>query len=443
MKTVRFLSSKRFWKRMAIVMSIVVGLLLIVNGLFSWRAERRLQHQLDLIRADGHPASIAELAPEPVPPDQNAAAIVRKVAPRIEEFANEHGQFFNTPIGKEYDEAGDRGEPPTTEQIAAIRAIVDKYPDVAEAVVAAAACDRYASLLDFSLNQQKFIEAIIDQQSEMRQAARFLHWKVEVALATGDTEAAMQHGLAMLRLARLYDNEPSMVSFLIAIAIRGIAVESLYDALSAGEVSQETHAALDAELALQDDPGRLQRALISERAMSAGWFDAQLEELEVYKFVAGALGWPLKNYQTGCLLLLGEYLDLASRPWHDIRQQFGVADSPAPPSGHGVLADLLMPAIRASFQANARGIALLRCLRIYNALRQYAEKNGGEATRLDDLSLPHAATIDPYSGEPLRLRHTKEGWIVYTVMENGIDDGGDFKGLKDYGVAPRKLRSTE
>ena len=59
------------------------------------------------------------------------------------------------------------------------------------------------------------------------------------------------------------------------------------------------------------------------------------------------------------------------------------------------------------------------------------------------MNLPGAATIDPYSGQPLKLKHTADGWIVYSVMHNGIDDGGDFKGLKDYGVAPRKWRLTE
>ncbi len=95
------------------------------------------------------------------------------------------------------------------------------------------------------------------------------------------------------------------------------------------------------------------------------------------------------------------------------------------------------------FQANARSLAVSRALRIENALRQFAEKNGREAMGLDELNLPAAATIDPYSGEPLKLKHTDEGWIIYSVMENGVDDGGEFKQLKDFGVAPRKRRGTE
>ena len=62
---------------------------------------------------------------------------------------------------------------------------------------------------------------------------------------------------------------------------------------------------------------------------------------------------------------------------------------------------------------------------------------------MEELNLPKAQTIDPFSGEPLKVKHTDDGWIVYSVMDNGEDDGGDFIKLKDYGVAPRRLRLTE
>ena len=151
----------------------------------------------------------------------------------------------------------------------------------------------------------------------------------------------------------------------------------------------------------------------------------------------------MKGYQIGVIDAMNEQIRLAEQPWHEVRAQFGTADSPAPPSGHGAMADLLVPAVRASFHANARGLAMLRSLRIYNALRQFKEKNGREATGLAELDLPKAATIDPYSGEVLKLKLTDDGWMVYSVMTNGIDDGGDFKAHKDYGVAPPKRRLTE
>ena len=57
---------------------------------------------------------------------------------------------------------------------------------------------------------------------------------------------------------------------------------------------------------------------------------------------------------------------------------------------------------------------------------------------LEDLSLPKAATIDPFSGEPLKLKRTDDGWIIYSVGDNGVDDGGDLAYGKDIGLAPQR-----
>ena len=80
---------------------------------------------------------------------------------------------------------------------------------------------------------------------------------------------------------------------------------------------------------------------------------------------------------------------------------------------------------------------MIRSLRIFNALQQFAEKNGREATGLAELELPKSAMIDPFSGKPLIVKHTDDGWLVYSVMENGVDDGGNFE-EKDRGLRPRK-----
>jgi hypothetical protein len=215
----------------------------------------------------------------------------------------------------------------------------------------------------------------------------------------------------------------------------------MYDALATGPVSPKLHAALDAELARHDDPLRLVHVLKTERAISADWVYGHLSDW--YRTLAHIVGWPMKSFQIGVLDVMEQYIQLAEQPWHDVRAEFGTVNTPMPPTGHGVMADSLMPAVKAAFQANARSTAVSRALRIHNAMRVFAEKNGREATALDELDLPKQATIDPYSGLPLKLKRSDDGWVIYSVMENGIDDGGYFKGLKDYGVAPPKLRLTE
>jgi hypothetical protein len=436
----RFLLTKRFWMRCAIGLAILVALGLVINGVMAWRMESELRARVAAIRAAGDPASIAELAPQPIPDEENAAAILERIGPRVEQFANEHGRFLNTPLGKAYDDAQDRGEPATPEQLAAIRVLLDRYPDVELALAEASKCDKYASRLDFSLNSQEFIDALIKTQGLVRQAARLLNWRIEVLLANGQRDQAVERGIQIYRLGRLYESEPSMVAFLVAIAVRGPVAEQMYDALSAGPVSPELIAALDVELARVDDPQRLVHTFKTERAISAGWTDVLLGQ--PYPLIAHTFGWVLKSYQIGAIDYSDEYLAMAEQPWYEVRGKLGPADSPRS-TGHGVLADLLTPALRAAFSANARSIALARALRINIALGQFAEKNGREAKGLEELGLPKEVTTDPYSGRPLILEHTPDGWVIYSVMEDGEDDGGDFRQHKDYGVAPPKRRVTE
>jgi hypothetical protein len=115
--------------------------------------------------------------------------------------------------------------------------------------------------------------------------------------------------------------------------------------------------------------------------------------------------------------------------------------APKPGQG-GILNDLMLPALQAAYDADARSTAVLRTLRIFNALRAFAEKNGREATGLAELGLRQVVTIDPFDGKALKLKKTDKGWVVYTVMLNGVDDGGDFMEMKDFGVAPPRLRLT-
>jgi hypothetical protein len=151
-------------------------------------------------------------------------------------------------------------------------------------------------------------------------------------------------------------------------------------------------------------------------------------------------GWPLKHYWIGVLDYFEEELKFVERPWIDGRGWVGRRPRPDAPSGHGVLADLLIPATQAAYDANARSTAMLRSLRVFNALTDFPQKHGHEVADLANLKLPKEATLDPFSNKPLILKHTDDGWLIYSVGINGIDDGGDFTDMKDYGLAAREAR---
>src|SRR4051794_38584109 len=89
----------------------LIALLLMANEFMAWRVSAQLQGKILAIRAAGDPASIEDLAPKPVDDTENAAAILDAMGPRLDSFADEHGKFFETPIGKGYDGRRDHGLP--------------------------------------------------------------------------------------------------------------------------------------------------------------------------------------------------------------------------------------------------------------------------------------------------------------------------------------------
>jgi hypothetical protein len=421
---------------------ILVAIALIVNAVMAWRTERRMRSILAGIRASGDPASIRELAPAPIPDAENAAVVLQRLKPRLEAFSKEYAQFLDSPMGKSYEERGEA--PATTDQIAAIRAILERYPDVSADLVVAADREEYASLADFSVNHQKLIDDNLSRLSNLRTAARLVNWQVEVQLADGKHEEAVEQGIDLLKLARLHDAEPLLVNYLVGVAVRQMAVNMLYDALAAGPVRPELHAAIDQELARHDTPQRIVHALKTDRAYSASVTEngGANPNSKAHPILLSLFGWTMQRHFVSALDYSDQQIALVAKSWPNPNGRVGRGAAPGEDE-LGTLAALMVPGLQATYAAEARIVAMMRALRIFNGLRQYAEENGREAVGLEELNLPAAATGDPYSSGTLKLKETDDGWLVYSVMKNGMDDGGDFKEMKDFGVAPRKLRATE
>lgn len=437
----RIFPTKRGWKRLGISLAALVALALIANGFMAWRTDARLQNRIDEIRAGGNPATIADLAPEPIPSDQNAAAQIDKLVPRLDAFDRDLAHFYDrTPIGQAYGAARERDEAPTAEQLAAIRVIIDKYPEIEAGITAAASCDKYASLANFSLNHYELIDDSLNRAQRIRTAARYAAWRMEVLTGEGQADAAARLGIQVLRLARLHNAEPLLINSLVGVAVRMTVAQQVYDALTSGEVSPETLAALDKELAIQDDSKHLSNVFQTEQAFaisvaSEGGVVPQLDNINPYWFKL--VGWPVKTMYINALNAFDDQLELADRPYYEIRDRFD-AKGALKPTNYGVLGDLLAPSLGAAYASHARNQATMRSLRIANAFASYRQQHGREASGLEDLALPRESTIDPFNGGPLKLRKTSDGWVIYSVMQNNIDDGGDFKERKDAGFAPRK-----
>ena len=272
---------------------------------------------------------------------------------------------------------------------------------------------------------------MLDGVGKSKSAARVLHYRATLLAAEGKRDEAVRTALLIFRLARHFEHNPTIVSYLVSIAVRGIAIDSANDALQTGPVSKEVRDSLDAELSIQQPMTGFAWALKSERTYV----------VEASSGIPAPNSWFIVRgvcnmQRSACLELFPTCIALAGdpRPYCQIEQTLD--DKGKKP----ILASLMLPGLKAAYESVTRAKALIRSLRVLNALQAHVAAGSDAAPKLTDLGLPAETTTDPYNGEPLHVKKTPQGWLVYSVGRNLRDDGGklDDPHDGDIGVGPPK-----
>src|SRR5207302_3333920 len=87
----------------------------------------------------------------------------------------------------------------------------------------------------------------------------------------------------------------------------------------------------------------------------------------------------------------------------------------------------VMPAVKIIGEADRRVQANLRCAVAALAAERYRLGQNRWPESLEVLvkaGLLDAVPTDPFDGKPLRLKHTIDGLVIYSVGQNHLDDGG-------------------
>lgn len=412
--------SKKALKWIGIAAGALLAILLVANAIWVWRTGPRLEKKLAALRAEGDPLSLADLARDPIPPEKNAAVLLRRARSDLE--------AINKELTDVYDSEGYEEGRLSEAELKTIRTSLETYPKVIPLLEQAAACEDYDPQLDYTVGPAAFLAGQMDHLSHPRTVARVLRARVPLLLADGKREEAMETCLVMFRLGRHFDRQPMVVGYLVSLACRGVAVEASNLVLQAGPLPDDAREALETELALHDGTDAYQHALKTERAYG-------LESIRTMPgrniWIVGRALW--NDAECYYLDMIDRHLAAASRPYAEV-----VATTPATApnkTGFRVLADLAEPAIAVGREAMERTRAAIRCLRVLNAVQRRVEQ-GVAVPKLADLGLPAVATTDPFTGKPLHLKKTPEGWLVYSVGKDLTDDGGELGDYRDVGVGP-------
>lgn len=414
---------RRILKWTFIVFGGLLAIILVGNALAVWITGTQLDRELARIRAAGDPVSLADLEPEPIPPERNAATYLRRARDDLRAMDGEITQaMVDAPVF-------DVRSPSV---MRAIRSAVTTYPKVIPLLEQAAACSRYTSTEpSVSNDPEAFFDAIMPRVQDRRAAAKLLgyYWP-EVLFADDKREEAVRSSIALLRLCRLFDQQPMLVDFLVSIACRGIALHSLNQILQTGSVSDELRQELEDELAKHNLDAAFRLALKTERAVGFSSF-------RHFMSLPYEDNWFARGFYNRLQLRYLEQLTwyIEHTPEEPFVEKVAEMNSSPPPDcsvGFGTGGGLLGAQI-----AQRNGQSLLNAIRVLNALQRRENPDEPPAADLSDLGLPREATLDPFTGKPLIVKRVPDGWLVYSVGQNGIDDGGEFGAYRsDEGYGP-------
>lgn len=403
------MAGKRSLKIFAVVVALM-GLAVAAMLLLAWSRSRGLEGRVAALRADGHPVSLADLRSEPVPADENAAAILEQASSEIRALVEKLSEIVLR--------TGFPDRPLSDDDRQAIEAAWQAHPQVIPLLYQAVESG-YRPQIDGSASLEQFQEANLQRRKQARSIARVLAYHADWNSAQGKPDEALQSCLVLFRFCRQLDREPTMIGHLVSLACRAMAVESTNRALQQGETSERLRQELETELSRHDLTEAYRQALRTERAYG----------LEMYRN-----GFPL-----GMRLFQGadahRYLDLLERALAEAdRPYWELAAGGTTSSGPSTPAALMAPAVEQAREATEGTRARLRCLRVLNAL--IARADAIADIPLADLSLPEEVTTDPFTGRSLHVRKTDAGWLIYSEGPNRQDDGGDIQEQLDIGLGP-------
>ncbi len=394
----------------------------MLNAYFVWSTGTELERRLATLRQAGDPVQLADFAREPIPHDKNAEAFLLRAADDVDAIEKELLALYPR---KGYTTGNlSRAEQDKLEKLFAA------YPGVIPLIEQAADCPDSDLELDVSMSATPFLQNYLGRPDKHRVLNRILRTRCALLLSKGRGDDALANQMLLLRLSRHWRREPLTIAFLVTAVCELGAMEGVNQVLQTCPVLPAARQHLDAELALHDTMDGYNEALRSERAYS----------LSSIQEIPGSRFWLTRGFSNELALGLIDFYDRrladGSRPYGDVVAAKGTPSAPRyGPNPYGALITLLQPAMAAVRNATERTRAMCRSIRVLNALQTHVAPGSDSVPKLSELGLPDSATIDPFSGEPLHVKKLPEGWMVYSVGANLVDDGGKVDGT-DVGVRP-------
>jgi hypothetical protein len=266
------------------------------------------------------------------------------------------------------------------------------------------------------------------QLEKFRRCAQLLKLAAVCHARKGDAEAAVGCIKDGLCLGDSLRQEPLLLPYLLRSGCVGLAITGLERVLSLTTLTDSQLKDLDVALATTAGRTDLVHAIATERCFVidairdpslTGTPGMGVTILKLPGIRSQGLI-DILDYMAACIKAAGLPREQQAKRFHE------VATSLDGLSQLHVMAKITAPALGRISELDSRAHAHLDLARTGLAIERYRLANGTLPEQLADLvpAYLEQVPIDPFDGQPIRYRRTEPGYILYSIMEDGKDNGG-------------------
>ncbi|MEA3403050.1 MAG: hypothetical protein U9R79_17545 [Armatimonadota bacterium] len=399
-----------------------------------WRTERELAAELERIEQSGDPMTLAEMAPQPVPDDQNAAVLYQQVfrvdlrpdAEDRESVLAATGWSELVEVDYLTGAVSDDMVRPALEDPTVARAL--------ETLRRASQRPHCVFEIDWTRGSQ------IVFPHYMHEATRWLAARARLCTHDGEIDEALGWYRVILRMSEHAAAEPLLSSALFACSSQTIALGHARETLARGTPSPAAARSMIEYLRTVNRQRSFLHAMLGERAQAIDLIRETRQHPETVREILGSnssgiqnvvlwlymsrLGRPLLNaYAVAYLRELSREIE-AVRTVADRRVLYRGVHPP-----EEELTPLSLVFIGATSRAakiSDAAAAELDLFEVVLALKIHRQQHGEYPVDLSQLqtAVDYDLPPDVFTGKPLHYRRHGDGFVVWSVGKDLDDDGG-------------------
>lgn len=398
------------------------------------------------LRAKGQPLTFAEIEARRavIPDDQNSARIIEGLSAALAEQRG--GAVTLDSLGSGSNETGDFFTGLKRGRLELAREFLSKHQDILTKLedIGEMPSGRFAIQYD----QADPIKTLLPHTSHVRAASKLVHLDAKLRLISADQAGALRDFALQCRLAGAFSDEPILISRLVQISVQAMAIQTAEEMLRVGAAETASLERMGNEFRAMKQYGTLMWALLGERAFFVETCEAIIGGSMQYVDICSVGGdcnllpqpflrmptFLVRSNQIRGAQLLNMLIDAADDSMALIAAAHKMEQEVSSLPRTQMFVKIFMPSLARTVVLNTKISTQLDCAITALAAERFRLAEGhlpGTLEQLVPAYLP-SVPVDPFDRKPLKVARTEQGIVIYSVDENGIDDGGDVAWRKEH-----------